>query len=167
MYRAPMRSRRDDLDPWLAVERALRLGLCGFGSVDVPQRRVERFAAAADGSFVWTRDEDGLYRLGCLSGPYFYDADGADVDLVHVRPCRWTRGFDEPLPRSSSCDIRAGRAELPADPRCSGRRGVGAAVVGFARSRMTSVRSMYAWRGVAVCRHARSRHVRTGSGRSR
>ncbi|MEH3143158.1 MAG: GAF domain-containing protein [Mycobacterium kyogaense] len=95
VYRAPMRSRRDDLDPWLAVERALRLGLCGFGSVDVPQRRIERFAAAADGSFVWTRDEDGLYLLGCLTGPYFYDADGVDVDLVHVRPCRWTQGFDE------------------------------------------------------------------------
>ncbi|MCG7595221.1 GAF domain-containing protein [Mycobacterium sp. PSTR-4-N] len=95
VYRAPMRSRRDDIDHLLAVERALRLGLCGFGCVDVPQRRVERFAAVADGAFVWTRDEDGLYRLGRLRGPYFFDADGVDVDLVHVRPCQWGRGFDE------------------------------------------------------------------------
>ncbi len=84
-----MRSRRDDLDPQLAVERALALGLCGFGGFDVPERRVERFAAVPDGSFVWTRDADGLYWLGRLDGPYHYDPDGRSVDLVHVRPCRW------------------------------------------------------------------------------
>jgi hypothetical protein len=89
VYRAPMRSRRDDLDPGLAVDRALRLGVCGFGAADVPQRRVDRFAEVADGSFVWTRDEDGLFRLGRVVGPYRFDAEGADVDLVHVRPCRW------------------------------------------------------------------------------
>ncbi|MEW5812246.1 MAG: GAF domain-containing protein [Actinomycetota bacterium] len=89
VYRAPMRSRRDDIDHGLAVDRALRLGLCGFGRIDVPQRRVDRFAAVPDESFVWTRDEEGLFFLGRLRGPYFYDADGVDVDLVHVRPCRW------------------------------------------------------------------------------
>ncbi|KRE27916.1 hypothetical protein ASG82_16355 [Mycobacterium sp. Soil538] len=94
VYRAPMRSRRDDIDPHLGVERALRAGVCGFGRVDVPERRVERFAEVADGSFVWTRDSDGLFWLGRLTGPYFYDVDGEDVDLVHVRPCRWR---DAPL----------------------------------------------------------------------
>ncbi|BBX66696.1 hypothetical protein MPSYJ_01570 [Mycolicibacterium psychrotolerans] len=94
VYRAPMRSRRDDIDPHLAVERALRAGVCGFGRVGVPERRVERFAEVADGSFVWTRDSDGLFWLGRLTGPYFYDAAGEGVDLVHVRPCRWR---DEPL----------------------------------------------------------------------
>ncbi|KGI70620.1 GAF domain-containing protein [Mycolicibacterium rufum] len=89
VYRAPMRSRRDDIDSHLAVERALRVGVCGFGRFDVPERRVERFADAAEGSFVWTRDGDGLFWLGRLTGPYVYDADGEDVDLVHVRPCRW------------------------------------------------------------------------------
>ena len=87
-----MRSRRDDLDPQLAFDRAQSLGLCGFGSDRDPERlarRVERFAEVADGSFVWTRDGDGLYWLGRLDGPYFYDADGEGVDLVHVRPCRW------------------------------------------------------------------------------
>lgn len=89
-----MRSRRNDIDHGLAVERALRLGLVGFGRIDVPQRRVDRFAAVPDGSFVWTRDEDGLFWLGRVDGPYFYDVDGEDVDLVHVRPCRWQ---DAPL----------------------------------------------------------------------
>ncbi|KMO76951.1 hypothetical protein [Mycolicibacterium chlorophenolicum] len=89
VYRAPMRSRRDDIDPHAGVKRGLREGLCGFGRFDVPERRVSRFADAADGSFVWTRDGDGLFWLGRLTGPYVYDADGEDVDLVHVRPCRW------------------------------------------------------------------------------
>lgn len=92
VYRAPMRSRSDDVDPQLAVERALSLGLCGFGDRGHGSqlaRRAERFAEVPDGSFVWTRDSDGLYWLGRIDGPYFYDDGGADVDLVHVRPCRW------------------------------------------------------------------------------
>ena len=91
VYRAPMRSRRDDVDPQPALDRAFALGLCGFGDdrADRSERRVQRFAAAPDGSFVWTRDGDGWYWLGRIDGPYFYDAGGADVDLVHVRPCRW------------------------------------------------------------------------------
>ena len=95
MYRAPMRSRRDDIDPQDAIDRALSLGLCGFGD-DPSQaaserlaRRIDRFAAAPDGSLVWTRDGDGLYWLGRLVGPYFYDATGESVDLVHVRRCAW------------------------------------------------------------------------------
>ncbi|MCB0950741.1 MAG: GAF domain-containing protein [Mycobacterium sp.] len=95
VYRAPMRSRRRDVDPQDAIDRARSFGLCGFGGDPDPPptdrlaRRIERFAAAADGSFVWTRDADGLYLLGRLDGPYFYDAGGQSVDLVHVRPCRW------------------------------------------------------------------------------
>jgi hypothetical protein len=87
-----MRSRRDDIDPQLAVDRAFALGLCGFGDDDDRERlarRVERFVAVPDGPFVWTRDGDGLYWLGRLTGPYFYDAEGEAVDFVHVRPCRW------------------------------------------------------------------------------
>src|SRR5690554_6272301 len=104
VYRAPMRSRRSDVEPGAAVERALRLGLCGMGavlaaapsnradalaalSVQYDERwaaRVERFAAAADGSLVWTRDIDGLYWLGVMSGPWRYDAsaEAKRVDLV-------------------------------------------------------------------------------------
>jgi hypothetical protein len=96
VYRAPMRSRRDDIDPQLAIDRALSVGVCGFGGDERERlaRRIERFAEVPDGAFVWTRDGDGLYWLGRLAGPYFYDADGEGVDLGHVRPCRWR---DEPV----------------------------------------------------------------------
>lgn len=98
VYRAPLRSRSDDVDRWAGVKRALRLGLCGFGEACQPDaktaRRIDRFADVPDGSYVWTRDSDGLYWLGRIDGPYFYDAGGADVDLVHVRHCTW---MDTPL----------------------------------------------------------------------
>jgi hypothetical protein len=99
VYRAPMRSRRDDIDPWLAVERALELGLCGMGEVtdDRSARRLERFAAVPDGSFVWTRDGDGLNFLGRLDGPCRRDEcpDAVRADLVHVRDCHW---LPDPVP---------------------------------------------------------------------
>ena len=38
---------------------------------------------------MWTRDADGLYWLGRIDGPYYYDSEGEAVDFVHVRPCRW------------------------------------------------------------------------------
>lgn len=99
VYRAPMRSRDDRIDRRGSIERALRLGLVGFGGAGADarlRRRVERFADVAEGSFVWTRDSDGLYWLGQITGGY-YDDDSdaaAAVDLVHVRPCRWA---DEPV----------------------------------------------------------------------
>jgi hypothetical protein len=93
VYRAPMRSRRDDVDFGATIARARERGLCGFGVAanDRLVRRIDRFRDVADGSFVWTRDADGLYWLGRIVGPYFYDADddAAAVDLVHVRECDW------------------------------------------------------------------------------
>jgi hypothetical protein len=96
VYRAPMRSRRDDVDFGATIERALARGVCGFGGPLTPTdertaRRIERFRDVANGSFVWTRDPDGLYWLGRIEGPYFYDTDeaAAAVDLVHVRPTSW------------------------------------------------------------------------------
>ena len=92
VYRAPMRSRSDDIDAGATIERALTLGLVGFGDAGADERtdrRVARFADADEGSFVWTRDGEGLYWLGRIDGPYSYDDEGAAVDLVHVRPCRW------------------------------------------------------------------------------
>jgi hypothetical protein len=103
VYRAPMRSRSDAVDPQATIERARRLALCGFGRLARGQgelgrldRRVARFAEVEDGSFVWTRDEDGLFWLGRISGSYFYDGDDAAAafDLVHVRHCDW---MSEPL----------------------------------------------------------------------
>lgn len=91
-YRAPMRSRRDDVDPSLAVRRALDRGLCGIGApaTDRDHARLERFCAVPVGSFVWTRDLTD-YHLGRLNGPCAEDRDAAAVaaDLVHVRPCDW------------------------------------------------------------------------------
>jgi hypothetical protein len=96
VYRAPMRSRRDDVDYGATIERARSRGLCGFGGPENPSddrlaRRIERFRDVAEGSFVWTRDPGGLYWLGRIHGPYFYDTDdaAATVDLVHVRECHW------------------------------------------------------------------------------
>jgi hypothetical protein len=97
VFRAPMRSRRDDVDLQSTIDRALTLGLVGFGDAGVEKRllpRIARFADIDDGSFVWTRDADGLYWLGRIDGPLLYDDDGATVDLVHVRPCRW---IDQPM----------------------------------------------------------------------
>ena len=89
-----MRSRRDDLDPQAAIDRALTSGVVGFGDAETADRlsrRIERFARIDDGAFVWTRDGAGFYWLGRITGPYFRDSSdtAAAVDLVHVRPCRW------------------------------------------------------------------------------
>lgn len=110
VHRAPMRSRDDTVDAELALERAFALGVVGMGGrlagapaslaralaelsvVDArAARRLERFAALPDGDEVWTRDADGRYHHGVLTGPWRYDADPAAVeaDLVHVRPCTW------------------------------------------------------------------------------
>jgi hypothetical protein len=112
-----MRSRLDSVDPAAAFERALRCGVCGIGGRldavpttlsdalrltdetygDRVARRLERFAAVPDGSRVWTRGPDGMFRLGTLTGRWRYDADPAayEADLVNVRDCGWD---DDPLP---------------------------------------------------------------------
>ena len=110
-YRAPMWSRLDTVDPALAVERALDLGLVGVGGrlSSAPRdladalarvsdehdervaRRLERFARVAVGADVWTRDPAGLFHRGRLGGGWRYDVAPAayDADLTHVRPCSW------------------------------------------------------------------------------
>lgn len=111
VYRAPMRSRLDDVDPALAVERALACGLCGVGgrlprspadladALDLTAQafdgraagRLRRFAEAPEGAFVWTRDRDGGHYVGRLTGGWRYDDTTAALaaDLVHVRDCTW------------------------------------------------------------------------------
>lgn len=87
-----MRSRRDDVDPSLAVRRALALGMCGIGTPETERdrERVDRFCAVPDGSFVWTRSEDSFY-LGRLAGPCREDdaAAARRAGLTQVRPCEW------------------------------------------------------------------------------
>lgn len=116
VYRAPMRSRDDDVRRGAAVERALATGVCGMGGrLDDPPgsiddalaavdaafgermaRRLERFASVLEGTFVWTRDADGFLWLGRLTGPWRYDAspEASAVDLGHVRACDW---LDHPV----------------------------------------------------------------------
>ena len=96
VYRAPLRSRRDDVDHAAAVDRALRLGVVGVGEAtdERAERRLERFAAAPVGAFVFTRHPDGRTYLGRVTGPLRRDDDGVDVDLVNVRDCDWA---DEPV----------------------------------------------------------------------
>ena len=91
VYRAPLRSRRDDVDHASAIDRAMDLGVVGVGEVtdERAERRLERFAAAPDGSFVWTRRPDGSVLVGRMTGACRRDEDGAAVDLVHVRDCDW------------------------------------------------------------------------------
>ena len=118
VYRAPMRSRRDDVDFGATIARARARGLCGFGGPRESQaderltRRIQRFRDVDDGSFVWTRDRDGLYWLGRIHGPYFYDADGDAVagDLVHVRECRWlaTSLLEQAVPAAVVATFRRG-----------------------------------------------------------
>ncbi|WP_459967120.1 GAF domain-containing protein [Mycobacterium sp. MUNTM1] len=98
VYRAPMRSRNGAVEQQATIDRARRLGVCGFGRLvsspaeqDRLARRVARFAELGEGSFVWTRDPHGWFWLGRVCGPYSYDAgkSAAAVDLVHIRPCEW------------------------------------------------------------------------------
>jgi len=91
VYRAPMRSRRDDIDPGAALDRALAQGVCGMGEALDPraERRLERLAAAPLEAFVWARTPDGATYVGRLRGPLRYDADGAEIDLVNVRDTDW------------------------------------------------------------------------------
>jgi hypothetical protein len=106
-----MRSRRDDVPLETTLARARALDVCGCGGTLRPPpadldtavaraaeqydlrlaRRIGRFAAVGEGSFVWTRDDDHLFWLGCIQGSWRYDGDerAAAVDLVHVRPCAW------------------------------------------------------------------------------
>jgi hypothetical protein len=94
VYRAPLHSRLDDVDRWLAVERALRLGVVGVGDRSGDDRsaaRLERFKAVPDGAEVWTRDQDGLFHRGVITGPWRVDdsREAFEADLRHVRPCDW------------------------------------------------------------------------------
>lgn len=128
-YRAPMRSRLDEVAPHAGVERGLRLGLCGIGGrLDPPPHdwaealarteasygeraaaRLGRFAAVPDGETVWTRDAAGHFHRGMLRGPWRYDASAPAhaADLVHVRACGWVE--DEPPPAVLATFARGGR----------------------------------------------------------
>jgi hypothetical protein len=97
VFRAPMRARAHDAPPGAGAEHGVAHGVVGIG--DTAEARISRFAAVADGAFVWTRDTDGMYRLGRIAGPLrpagaeAYKAAG----LTHVRAADWLdRPFGKP-----------------------------------------------------------------------
>lgn len=92
VLRAPLRSRRDDVDVAATIARALALGVVGMGAATDERAalRLDRFALVPDGSFAWTQDAAG-FHLGRIDGLLVEDDSPAavELDLVHVRPCRW------------------------------------------------------------------------------
>ena len=96
VYRAPLRSRSDEVDHAAAVEWALVRGVVGVGEPgdDRAERRLARFCDAPVGAHVWTRHPDGRTYLGRITGPCRRDDDGSGLDLVHVRDCDW---IEEPV----------------------------------------------------------------------
>jgi hypothetical protein len=89
VYRAPMRARDRDVP---GAAWGLAHDLVGIGDDDA--RRIDRFGAAPDGAFVWTRDADGAYWLGQLAGAA-RPAPENPVGFTVVRPARWQ---DRPVP---------------------------------------------------------------------
>lgn len=134
VYRAPMRARNRDLPEGAGADHGLEHGLVGTGDAltEAPAtleeaivaasaahggkagRNLARFAEAAEGSFVWTRDSGGAYRLGRISGPWRYDASAAAaaVGIHHVRSADWLErsfGEDEVPPAVAATFARGGK----------------------------------------------------------
>jgi hypothetical protein len=107
-----MRARVIETRPGAGADFAVDHGLIGVGEriVPVPQTPAEavlgvtqihgekaarvlaRFIGLPDGTFVWTRQSDGAYRLGRITGHWHYDDSPAarEVGIHHVRPARWS-----------------------------------------------------------------------------
>lgn len=114
IYRAPMRARDHDAPPGAGARFGLEHGVVGIGSGtgEKAARMLRRFAELPDGTFVWTRTEDGLFHLGRIDGPYRRDDSEAAraVGIGHVRRTAW-------LERPFSDD------EVPADVAATFARG--------------------------------------------
>jgi hypothetical protein len=91
-----MRAREHDAPPGAGAEHGVEHGVVGIG--DSAEARIERFAAVPEGALVWTRDTQGLYWLGRITGA-LRSADAAAREaagLTHVRPAEWLgRPFGE------------------------------------------------------------------------
>ena len=98
IYRAPMRARDLDVPEGAGAAFGLAHAVVGIGDGhgEKAARMLDRFAGLPEGTFVWTRDPDGAYHLGRITGPWRYDASPAarEVGIHHVRPVRW---LDRPI----------------------------------------------------------------------
>lgn len=79
-------------------------------------RLLARFAALPDGSLVWTRQQDGAFRLGRISGAWRYDDSPAahEVGIHHVRPTIWSprRFVDRDVPAAVAHTFARGGRNL-------------------------------------------------------
>jgi hypothetical protein len=93
VFRAPMRPRAREAPAGLGADYGLAHGIVGIG--DTAGARIDRFGAVPDGAFVWTRDTDGSYWVGRITGPLRPAARDA-AGLTHVRAADWLdRPFGE------------------------------------------------------------------------
>jgi hypothetical protein len=126
IFRAPMRSRTVPAGPGAGAEFGITHGVVGIGEPvdrtpatlaeavlalsqahgEKAGRMLARFAALPGGTFVWTRQCDGGYRLGQITGPWRYDDSAAArrVGITQVRPAVWSPR------RFSEADVPAGVA---------------------------------------------------------
>jgi hypothetical protein len=93
IYRAPMRSRALELPPGTGAEYGLGHGVVAIdpGPGEKAARSMHRFATLPEGVFVWTRDRDGAYHLGRITGP-IREANTASArrsGVRYVRPTDW------------------------------------------------------------------------------
>lgn len=134
IHRAPMRARDRDLPQGPGAQFGLEAGVVGTGDAlaaapatlddavaaaaeqhgDKAARMLRRFAELPDGTFVWTRAADGLYRLGRIAGPWRYDDSAAarEVGIHHLRPATWLDrpfGDDDVPPGVAATFARGGR----------------------------------------------------------
>jgi hypothetical protein len=106
IFRAPTRSCVRDAPAGAGAEFAIAHGLVGIGEgvngrprsiaeaiLAVAQahgektgRMLARFAGLPDGTFVWTRQLDGGYRLGRIGGAWRYDDSSAARQAPEPHP---------------------------------------------------------------------------------
>jgi hypothetical protein len=109
VFRAPMRAREQDVPAGVGAEHGLAHMLVAIG--DTHEARIRRFAAAPDGAFVWTRDTDGTYWVGRITGP-IRPAERNAAGLTHARPVDWLDrpfGEDDVPPGVAATFARGGR----------------------------------------------------------
>jgi hypothetical protein len=77
-----------ELDP-VGLEEALELTAVAHGPKAV--RMLRRFAELPPGAFVWTRVDEGDYRLGRITGPWQWERSPAarETGIHNVRATDW------------------------------------------------------------------------------
>ena len=118
VYRAPMRARTLDTGAFEGARLGTERGIVGIGEPlretppdlgrailatadehgDKAARMLNRFAELPEGTLVWTRTADEVFRLGVFAGPWWYDdSEAADRTGIHqVRAAVWVPSALDP-----------------------------------------------------------------------